>query len=448
MPRHPLLLLALALAVILADLNPQQPGRGPAAAWADDDDDDRGDDDDDDDDAPLRRRPAPQPVVRVAPLPQLAPNEVIARGLSSADLRVLQDAGFRVLRRVALADGASLHRLRKPDRMSMQEARATVRDMGSANAADFNHFYRPGNAAPACSGADCPARQMIAWPADTSGCGGPVRIGMVDTGLNADHAVLKDARIAVHRIDRGKGARSDALHGTAVAALLVGRADSRSPGLVPQAELVAVDAFHKQREDERADAFALVEALDYLSAQQVDIVNLSLAGPPNEALRAQIQQMARQDIVLVAAAGNGGPAAKPAFPAAYEQVIAVTAVDRREQVYRRANRGKHIDLAAPGVNVWTAASISGARTKTGTSFAAPFVTAAAALLLQAEPQLTASQVRARLQLGARDLGKAGLDEVFGHGLVRPIPACTTPAGGPSRHGQAASAMPADGSGMR
>ncbi|MFG6083290.1 S8 family serine peptidase [Paracoccus litorisediminis] len=430
MPRHPLLFLSLALAVIMADLNPQPRGWGPAAAWADDDDDDRGDDDDDDDDdAPVRRRPAPPPVIRAAPLPQRAPNEVIARGLSPADLQVLQDAGFRVLRRVTLADGAPLHRLRKPDRMSMEEARAMVRDMGSANAADFNHFYRPGNAAPACSGADCPARQMIAWPADTSGCGGPVRIGMVDTGLNADHAVLKDARMRVHRIDQGKGlARSDALHGTAVAALLVGRADSRSPGLVPQAELVAVDAFHKQREDERADAFALVEALDYLTAQQVDIVNLSLAGPPNEALRRQIQRMAQQDIVLVAAAGNGGPAAKPAFPAAYEQVIAVTAVDRREQVYRRANRGKHIDLAAPGVNVWTAASISGARTKTGTSFAAPFVTAAAALLLQSEPQLTAAQVRVRLQQGARDLGKAGPDDVFGHGLVRPAPACTAARG--------------------
>ena len=184
-----------------------------------------------------------------------------------------------------------------------------------------------------------------------------------------------------------------------------------------------MDAFHKARQDERADAFALVEALDYLASQNVQIVNLSLAGPPNQALGGQIRRMDRQGIVLVAAAGNGGPAAKPAFPAGYDPVIAVTAVDRRQQVYRRANRGSHIDLAAPGVNVWTAASISGARTKTGTSFAAPFVTAAAALLLQSEAGLTPAQTRARLQGAARDLGKAGPDEVFGHGLVQPAGGC-------------------------
>ncbi len=104
-------------------------------------------------------------------------------------------------------------------------------------------------------------------------------------------------------------------------------------------------------------------------------------------------------------------------------MIAVTAVDRREQVYRRANRGEHIDLAAPGVNVWTAASISGARTKTGTSYATPFVTAAAALILQARPGLTPAEVRAQLQETARDLGKAGPDEIFGHGLVQPVAEC-------------------------
>lgn len=416
--------LAVFLVMLAIDATPQSAGWGPAAAWADDDDDD-GDDDDDDDDMPVRRRPAP--VVRAAPLPVLAPNEVIARGLSPADLRTLQDQGFRLLRSVTLADGQPMHRLRKPAGLTMQAARQRVRQIGSANTADFNHYYRPGQAT-ACLGGDCPARQMIAWPATSRGCGSAVRIGMVDTGVNADHPALKQARLRVHQItpDQQGGDRlaaSDAVHGTAVAALLVGRSDSRSPGLVPDAELIAVDAFHKARQDERADAFALVQALDYLADQRVQIVNLSLAGPPNQALAGQIRQMDRQGIVLVAAAGNGGPAAKPAFPAGYAPVIAVTAVDRRSQIYRRANRGSHIDLAAPGVDVWTAASISGARTRTGTSFAAPFVTAAAALLLQSEPGLPPPETRARLQKAARDLGRLGPDEVFGHGLVQPAGAC-------------------------
>ena len=192
---------------------------------------------------------------------------------------------------------------------------------------------------------------------------------------------------------------------------------------MPQASLIAVDAFHKSGKDERADAYALIEALDYLAAQDVQVINLSLAGPFNSAVAGQVTRLDQQGIVLVAAAGNGGPSAKPAYPAAHAPVIAVTAVDRRGQVYRRANRGAHIDLAAPGVEVWTAASIRGAKTQTGTSYAAPFVTAAVALMLQKEPGLTPAQVRARLQAATRDLGPKGPDEVFGHGLVLPPDPC-------------------------
>jgi subtilisin family serine protease len=115
--------------------------------------------------------------------------------------------------------------------------------------------------------------------------------------------------------------------------------------------------------------------------------------------------------------------AVPAYLAAYDPVLAVTAVDRRGQVYRRANRGEHIDLAAPGVNVWTAASISGVWTKTGTSFAAPFVTAAAALIWQRDPSMTAADLRDRLRDAARDLGPDGLDAIFGVGLIAPPPPC-------------------------
>ncbi|WBU62108.1 S8 family serine peptidase [Paracoccus albus] len=264
---------------------------------------------------------------------------------------------------------------------------------------------------------------MIAWPTDVSGCGEAPRIGMVDTDLNAEHDALKQARVTIRKIDSGDMAASEKLHGTAVAALLVGQQDSRAPGLVPHAELIAVDAFYKIRSDERADAFALIEALDYLVAEQVDIVNMSLSGPANEALADQIRHMAAQDMVMVAAAGNGGPKSKPSYPAAYDDVIAVTAVDRDSRVYRRASRGPYIDVAAPGVDVWTAASISGRRGKTGTSYATPFVTAAAALLMQARPELSAGEVREIIQASAQDLGEEGRDEVFGYGLLQPSHPC-------------------------
>jgi subtilisin family serine protease len=104
-------------------------------------------------------------------------------------------------------------------------------------------------------------------------------------------------------------------------------------------------------------------------------------------------------------------------------VLAVTAVDKAGNVYRRAGRGAHVDLAAPGVDIWTAASVKGARPKTGTSFAAPFVSAAAAADLAADPTLSADALVAKLTASAKDLGAPGHDEIYGHGLVQAGPSC-------------------------
>ncbi|MBV0890880.1 S8 family serine peptidase [Paracoccus sp. Z118] len=418
-------LLILLAASMSLTLQPRIDAEGVwllASAFADedDDDDDGGDDDDDDDDDDGPRvRAAP---ARPIPLPQRAGNEILVRGLSDQELAELSQQDFTVLERSVLASGETLARLRKPAVLTMDEALSAARQSAPAGRSDFNHFYRSEQAAN-CEGIDCPARQMIDWPVSAATCGPLPRMGMVDTGVNTRHEALAGASIDLHRMEDER-APSDLLHGTAVASLLVGDPESRAPGLVPQAELVAVDAFHRAGQDQRTDAFALVRALDHLRDRQARIVNLSLAGPPNDALEAQIAEMERQGLVLIAAAGNMGPSAPPAYPAAYPQVIAVTGVDRRGAVYRRANRGPHIDIAAPGVDVWTAASVSGARTKTGTSYAAPFVSAAAALLLQAQPSLTAAEVRARLLERTRDLGAEGRDNIFGHGLLTPPAGCS------------------------
>lgn len=440
----PQTLVFLLIAVLTLTLTPPGPDSGPdSGGWIS-----VAQADDDDDDAPrvlrrvIRITPAPapprvqrRPAPAAAPLPARAPNEILARGLDDVDLAELEGQGFRVLNSTTLSNGTRITRLHKPTRLSMPEARRVVRTRASAQAADFNHYYRaeqgPGGN---CKGAECPARDMLNWPAAQTGCGALPRIGMVDTGVNPDHAVFQGARIEVLGMDDIQ-TPSEKIHGTAVAALLVGRGDSRSPGLVPDATLIAVDAFHKVGNDERTDAFALIEALDMLAQSDVSVINLSLAGPDNEPLKFQMQELERQGITVVAAAGNNGPRAKPAYPAGYDSVIAVTAVDRRGEIYRRAVRGPHIDIAAPGVDVWTAASISGARTKTGTSFAAPFVTAAVALMRQGNPAMGTHEVRETLRRSARDLGTQGHDEIFGAGLVLPPDPCggagaIVPASGP------------------
>jgi minor extracellular protease Epr len=421
-------------------------GGGGGGSDDDDDDDDRPTtrNDDDDDDAPAPRtqrrtqpRTAPPPVV-AQPLPTRVAREIVALDLSDEDLALLLTRGYRVVEeREVPRLGTTSRRLRAPDGLPLAEARAEVRALASGEDADFNHFYRseqdvvPAASAEArsttlpCDGAHCPAFEQIGWTPATlpaAQCGNPVIIGMVDTGVNPDHATFANASLDVIRLTDAKLDPSRAIHGTAVAAILVGDPASRSPGLVPQMPLIAVDVFHLNNGDERADAFSLIEAIGLLADRGARVINLSLAGPPNTVLEEAIARLTTEDgIIFVAAAGNGGPKAKPAYPAAYDTVIAVTAIDKDSDIYRRAGRGPHIGLAAPGVDVWTAASISGAKPKTGTSFAAPFVSAAVALILQAEPALTPDQVRGILLASAKDLGEPAFDPVYGHGLVQLMP---------------------------
>jgi subtilisin family serine protease len=257
-----------------------------------------------------------------------------------------------------------------------------------------------------------------------------VRIGLVDTGINPDHETFDGSRLTVHRIEPEEDGLdvSGRQHGTAVAAILAGAAGSRSPGLLPDAEIVAVDAFYRAGDgDERSDAFLVARALDFLASREVDVANLSLAGPANLVLERMVAALS-EEMVLVAAAGNGGPRTSPAHPAAYPGVIAVTAVDGAGRPWRRSPRGPEVDLAAPGVEVWTAASIRGARPKTGTSFAAPFVTATAALALGGRGEASPAEVARLLSERARDLGEPGRDDIHGDGLVQATGLCDAVGG--------------------
>ena len=132
---------------------------------------------------------------------------------------------------------------------------------------------------------------------------------------------------------------------------------------------------------------------------------------------------AAKGMILVAAAGNGGKDAPPAYPAAHPDVIAVTAIDAEARIYKRANRGDYIDLAAPGVDVWAAKAGGGGSYRSGTSFAVPFVVAAIAIEQNAAPGATAHQLLAKLRAGAQDLGAKGHDPIYGDGLLAAPKSC-------------------------
>jgi subtilisin family serine protease len=217
--------------------------------------------------------------------------------------------------------------------------------------------------------------------------------------------------------------------------LLAGNPKSSTPGLVHEATFFVGDAFFADSSGNPvSDTVTMLKALNWLKSARVDVANLSFAGPADGLVHDGIRALARAGTAIVAAAGNEGPDAPKSYPAGYDEVIAVTAVDRKLSSYVYANRGSHIDVAAPGVDVWTALPNRREGPQTGTSFAVPFVTSVVALSYRADerasqgdPLEPKQRALALLQGNIKPLGGRGHSPVFGAGLVQ-APANCEPRG--------------------
>jgi subtilisin family serine protease len=355
--------------------------------------------------------------------PKQAARSIVATGLTSDGLARLTRRGFQAQVQTK-GSLANVVRLLPPRGMSLAQAQQAVRVADAGAAADFDHFYYTDEGS-RCIGSTCAAASLIGWNLPTATQCGPVpTIGLIDTGIDREHEALQGQSIEIVSGLQLGGMPSQRDHGTAIAALLVGRNGSSTPGLLPEAQLLAVDAFYRDNGTaDRTDVTTLVMALEALAERNVRIVNMSLSGPPNEVLRRAIASAQAKGMVIVAAAGNNGAGAGPSYPAAYPGVIAVTAVDRNLDVYRRATQGDYIDLAAPGVEIQVAAPGGGYATKSGTSYAVPFISAAASVLRASDGTLDLARLQKALESHTLDLGKPGRDKTYGQGLLQATNLC-------------------------
>lgn len=240
-----------------------------------------------------------------------------------------------------------------------------------------------------------------------------LRIGLIDSTVDVKHPSLQRADISITSFIE-PGLQSPVEHGTAIASILVGETD-RYQGLIVGAKMFAAGAFYRTpSRGDTASVKSILLSLDWLMREKVDVINMSLAGPPNALLEQVLADLARKGVTVVAAAGNGGPGARPAYPAAYPDVIAVTAIDEQWQIFYKANHGTYIDFSAPGVDIAHAKTGGGFGHSSGTSYAVPFVTAAAAYLRN---HLPAESLLPVLRASTVDLGEPQHDEVYGYGLI-------------------------------
>jgi hypothetical protein len=243
-----------------------------------------------------------------------------------------------------------------------------------------------------------------------------VAIAVIDSAVDARHPELRGA-ITRSFNAAGRPDTAPDYHGTAVAGII--RAHGLVQGAAPGAEILAVRAFRATGEigGPTTTTHILISAVDWAVRSGARILNMSFIGAHDPALQQILSAANGKGVTVVAAAGNGGPTAPPVYPAAYPEVIAVTAVDERDQRYQHANRGSYIALAAPGVDILAPIEHGGYAYVSGTSFAAAYVSAIAALLLERDPSLDSRSILDLLATGAEDLGPTGRDDDFGAGRV-------------------------------
>src|SRR5215475_5588170 len=270
----------------------------------------------------------------------------------------------------------------------------------------------PGSTAGLVNGDQYAPEKLGLTEAHRLATGNRVLVAVIDSGVDASHSDLADAVVA--NLDAATDTAPHP-HGTGMAGAIA--AHRSMLGTAPRVGLLTVRAFSSRANSADGTTFNIIKGLDWAAERGARVINMSFAGPSDPRLREAIARVAKKGIVLVAAAGNAGPQSPPLFPAAEPNVIAVTATDVDDKLFSGANRGNHIAVAAPGVDI-LAPSVNGTyQFTTGTSVASAQVSGIAALLIERNPSLTPGDVRRILTRTAKSLGPRGSERDFGSGLV-------------------------------
>ncbi|RJF85371.1 S8 family serine peptidase [Sphingomonas cavernae] len=324
---------------------------------------------------------------------------VIVTGADAAAIARAEQAGFALLGRETI-EGLDLGyaRLRTPEGQSLPGAIKRLRRLLPDAEVSADHLYFASGAPGGTAGAAL---------AQSGNVGGPA-MGLIDGGV-ARHATLTGA---IEQRGFAKGAPTPSAHGTAVASLMAGNGAIR--GAAPGKPLLVADIYGA--DPAGGSATAIARALGWMVGRGTSVVTMSLVGPANPLLARAVGAAQNKGLVIVAAVGNDGPAAPPAYPASYAGVIAVTGVDAKNRALVEAGRSLHLDYAAPGADM-RAASTNGSAKVRGTSYAAPFV---AGRLFAHYPTINPAMrplALQRLTQEARDLGRKGPDKTYGYGLI-------------------------------
>jgi len=213
-------------------------------------------------------------------------------------------------------------------------------------------------------------------------------------------------------------------HGTVVASIIAARPGNVPiVGIAPGVRIMDVRFLDSNNGFRSADWTCFVEAIEYAVDNGADIINLSIYsnGRPPTVFEAALQRAVDQGVIVVGITGNEGKW-EVMYPAKYDSVLAVSAVSETGLLAGFSNRGAEVAVCAPGESIPALARGGIVSTYSGTSFAAPHVAGILALILSAEPGISAERAISILRQSAVDLGSAGEDDLYGDGFVNALTA--------------------------
>lgn len=309
--------------------------------------------------------------------------EVLLLDPAGADLELAKRQGYGVIEQGSVEGlDVAYARLSVPGGQSLGQSLKGLRKLlpGREITADQIHFPSGGTMTAASASAAATALPR----------GGTV--GVIDGGIAGSSRVTGQRGFA-------SGAPKGSDHASAIGSLLAGAGTAK----IYNADVYGSDPAG-------GNALAIAKALGWMREQGVPVVSISLVGPQNVLLGKAVDAARAKGLVVVAAVGNDGAAAPPAYPASYPGVVAVTGIDGKGRVLIEAGRALHLDYAAPGADMTAMVPGRGRVSLRGTSYAAPL---AAARIAARYPRLGSSVTALKLT----DSEAAGASKRTGRGVL-------------------------------
>ncbi|MDB5634761.1 MAG: peptidase, partial [Tardiphaga sp.] len=294
------------------------------------------------------------------------------------------------LQRIASQDfpliGTTIGLFRITDNRAVETVQSQMRADSSVRAVqpNFRYVLQDQTTTPALGEGD-PAQYALAKlrlpEAHKLAYGSNVTVAVIDSGIDVAHPELASA--IAGSFDALGSKEGPHVHGTGIAGAIVSHA--RLMGSAPRARILAIRAFGVAQSGAESTSFVVIKGIDYAASHGAQVINMSFAGPQDPLVERGIAAAATRGIVMVAASGNAGPKSPPLYPAANPNVIAVSATDAYDRLFPASNRGGHIAVAAPGVDIFLPAPDNSYQMTSGTSFSAAYISGLAALMIERNP---------------------------------------------------------------